>query len=81
MKIHMQTLENKKREGEMMSSLYSVARENYLKWVAVGKPLQSPLHDDMESSRKIFKAFLRACKLNEQIEICKSITEQKFLQL
>ena len=62
-----------------VKSLYSIARDCYLEWVAVERLLNTPQHENRKSSRKIFKAALRNCKLNEHKEICKSITE-KFQQ-
>ena len=58
-----------------VKSLYSLARDCYLEWVAAGRLLNTPQHENMKSSRKIFKAALKNCKLNEHEEICKSITE------
>ena len=43
-------------------------------WKENGKPLEGPLHDEMLSSRALFKQALQKCKLNE-----KSIRREKFL--
>ena len=63
-----------------VKSLYSIARNHYLEWIATGRMLNTPLHENMKSSRKRFKAALRNCKLNENKEIGKSITEKFHLK-
>ena len=59
-----------------VKSLYSIARDRYLEWVAAGRLLNTPKNENMKSSRKIFKATLRNCKVNEHKKICRSITEK-----
>ena len=56
--------------------LHSVARQFYLEWVTLERPLNTVVHDRMLKSRKEFKAALRNCKLNVHEEICKSISEK-----
>ena len=60
-----------------VKAFHAAARKDYLKWVEYGRDRESPQHEIMVNSKKIFKKALNNCKIDEFQEICNSI-EDKF---
>ena len=59
-----------------IKQLHSLAREQYLKWLELGRHRNTVQFDRMKESRKTFKNALKDCKVNEFRETCISIEER-----
>lgn len=59
-----------------VKQLHKTARECFLSWVRTGRQLNTTEHENMLSSRKVFKKALNDAKINEHQEICQSIAEK-----
>ena len=55
--------------NEFVKKPYSTARQYFLEWKFLGKPLDCEIHHRMLESRKNFRNSLKQCKRNEQIII------------
>ena len=60
-----------------VKGFYSIARDDYLKWIGSGRLRDSQEFEDMNDSRKIFKMALKDCNVNKLREVSLSI-EEKF---
>ena len=59
-----------------VKSYHKIARDNYLRWVELGKPRDNCAFQYMKDSRKEFKRNLNECVLNESEEIDIAIEEK-----